>query len=94
MLDDVSVIKAYELIAEINSNQYNYGKQTMLMICITSVKLLLVIGWKKILRKRREMCKHCEVTNVRFVLVKPDSVQFHYDIIFCLESDSIVVSFS
>ena len=28
----------------------------------------------------------------RFVLVVPDSVQFHRSIIFCLESDSIAVS--
>ena len=30
----------------------------------------------------------------RFVLDVPASVQFHHDITFCLESDSIVVSFS
>ena len=32
--------------------------------------------------------------NLFFVLEEPDSVRFHHDIIFCLESDSIVVSFS
>ena len=32
--------------------------------------------------------------SARFVLVEPDSVRFHHDIIFCLKSDSIVVSFS
>ena len=30
----------------------------------------------------------------QFVLDEPDFVWFHYDIIFCLESDYIVVSFS
>ena len=30
----------------------------------------------------------------RFVVDVPDSVQFHHDIIFCMESNSIVVSFS
>ena len=36
----------------------------------------------------------CGVSNSSFVLVKPDSVRFHHDIILCLKSDSIVVSFS
>ena len=37
---------------------------------------------------------HCGVSIFLFVLDEPDSVRFHHDIIFCLESDSIVVSFS
>ena len=35
----------------------------------------------------------CGVSIFRFVLEEPDSVRFHHGIIFCLESDSIVVSF-
>ena len=37
---------------------------------------------------------HCGVWISRFVLDVSDSVQFHHDITFCLDSDSIIVSFS
>ena len=37
---------------------------------------------------------HWDVANTGFVIQELDSAQFVHDIIFCLESDSIVVSFS
>ena len=38
--------------------------------------------------------RYWDVSISGFVLKELDSVQFYHDIIFCLESDSIVVSFS
>ena len=93
MLDDVSVLKAYELIAEINSNQYNYVIQSDVDDMYNKFETLIESSVEKSFRKKKgKGDKHCEVTNIRFVLVEPDSMRFHHDIIFCLESDTIVVS--
>ena len=43
--------------------------------------------------RRDYECVHSDVSISRYVLDELDSDQFYHDIIFCFESDSIVVSF-